>query len=201
MPPFPDSSRVGAEDFTCIWSWSKGVVLCQCVWASRPPAPLKAGWVPHRHFPLLSAQLRKDTKVKSLPAIYVNLHCAKLFWCKKPFLVPKVMTWGQSPCYFSIKGVLAKCASRTLLSQLSSGITVNSPQLWPHVEALTAHKHSHASHIPLWVPSDTIMCLARGFSFCRGLKQVFLLPNVHLKPALRSAPVLVLPVGGVWCEG
>lgn len=61
-----------------------GWVLKQKTW--KKINVLKAEWVPHRHFPLLAAQLRKDTKTKSLPAVYSNLHCTKLFWSPCSFL-------------------------------------------------------------------------------------------------------------------
>ena len=124
----------GWRGFHCIWGWSRGVASCQCVLASRPSAVLKAGWVPHRHFLLLAAQLRKDTKEKSLPAVYGNLHCAKLFWPPWPFPGAKGYDSGQaSACYFSIKDVLAKCATSTCLCHIAV-----SPELWHHCKVSSA---------------------------------------------------------------
>lgn len=79
----------GREGFHHIWGWSRGAALCQCVLASRPSAVLKAGWVPHRYFPLLAAQLRKDVQAKSLPAAFIM---QSYFGPRVPFLVPKVMS-------------------------------------------------------------------------------------------------------------
>lgn len=106
-----------------------------------------------------------------------------------PFLVPKVMTWGQSQPVTLVQSmfwgsVQHPNAFATLLSHLSCGVTVKSPQPLPYIETLPAHKHTHAKHIPLWAPSSSIMLSAGGFSFCWGLKRAFLLSHGHLKPAL-----------------
>ena len=127
----------------------QGVALCQRVLASRPSAVLKAGWVPHRYFPLLAAQLRKDIKVKSLPAVHGSLHRAKLFWPLCPFPGAKGYVSERSQPVPLVQSVQHLHTFATLLSHLSSGITVKSPQPWLHVEASPAHTHTHASHIPL----------------------------------------------------
>lgn len=77
----------GQEGFRHIWGWSRGGALRQCVLASRPSAVLEAEWVPHRYFPLLAAQLRKNVQVKSLPAAFIM---QSYFGPRVPSLVPKV---------------------------------------------------------------------------------------------------------------